>query len=74
MFHSQTPFKSAQPSAELLFQVTSRTFVAGVVVQNDRVVACAPILRRHLMGLDGRAFAQRCAAKGWSYEKVHVSD
>ena len=31
-----------------VYQVTTRSFVAGYVVEGGRVVACAPILRRKL--------------------------
>jgi hypothetical protein len=55
---------------ERLFQISSERFCAGVVVREGRVVECAPILRRHLLGLDGRRFAAVCARKGWRYVEV----
>jgi hypothetical protein len=61
-------------AAELLFRVVAPHFVAGLVVRGGRVVEAAPILRRHVIGLDGRAFAAVCARKGWSFECVAWPD
>jgi hypothetical protein len=55
---------------ELLFRVVAPRFVAGLIVRDGRVVEAAPILRRHVMGLDGRKFAALCAHMGWTFDKV----
>lgn len=60
--------------SELLLRVVAPHFVAGLVVRDGRVVEAAPILRRHVMGLDGRRFAALCARMGWSFERVPTPD
>ena len=55
-----------------LIRVVSRTFVAGCIAHDGRIVRAAPILRRHLMGLDGKAFVACCKARGWAWQVVEV--
>ena len=51
--------------AETLVRVVAPHFVAGFVIKADRVIACAPILRRALMGKTADQIRAVCKAKGW---------
>jgi len=58
---------------ERLIRVTANHFVAGCVALDGRIVEAAPILRRHVMGLDGRQFYDLCFRKLWKFEVIDAA-
>lgn len=58
---------------ELLVQVTSARFCAGIVLMDDIVTEAAPILRRHVLGKTRDQARAVFAAKGWEARVVRSS-
>jgi len=58
----------------ILIRVTGPYFCAGCVARNGKVVEAAPILRRHVLGLDGRQFFHLCRRNLWHFEVVEAHD
>jgi hypothetical protein len=51
----------------MLLRITAPHFVAGVVLLNDRVSTCAPILR-YMYGWDEVKIRRYCSKKHWNVE------
>ena len=49
----------------MLVRVVAPHFVAGFVMEDGKITACAPILRRHVMGKTADQIRSLCKAKGW---------
>ena len=57
---------------DVLLQISGPGFCAGVVARDGRVIEAAPIVKRRVMGLDGRGLVALCRTKGWGLEKIHA--
>lgn len=57
-------------SGDVLVRVVAPHFVAGIVARDGVVVRAAPILRRRVLGKNGREVAACCAREGWTWEVV----
>jgi hypothetical protein len=56
---------------EILAQITTPKFCAGLVLWDDKVVEIAPILRR-MRGWTRDRVRDYCQRRGWKIEVVHV--
>lgn len=53
----------------MLIRIVAPHFVAGLLVDNGRVVVAAPILR-YMIGWTGRQVGAYCAQKRWTWERL----
>lgn len=56
----------------MMIHITSTYFCAAVVLENDRVVRAAPILK-WMMGWSQQQVIQHCWNKFWKYETTETS-
>ena len=58
---------------EELFQVKAPYFCAGISIENNKVIAQAPILK-YMKGWSRAEVQRYCDNKGWYFEKVDTSN
>lgn len=54
---------------EILVQITSAYFCAGIVAREGRVIVAAPILH-YMKGWDGQQVKSYCQKKGWTWTRL----
>jgi hypothetical protein len=53
---------------ESMIRIESPYFVAGVIVQGDKVIRAAPIVK-YMFGWTATKVVEYCKKKGWKYER-----
>jgi len=58
----------------MLVRITGKNFVAGAVIHNGRVIACAPIIRKWALHLTEHQLRKEIKARGLTATVVTLTD